>query len=114
MDIARKELVRHIKITLPLVALCLPLSAQYYVKEQNACPYETYIRVEGKCIDISEEGLSDIAKELDTPNVKEVNQEIREVNQELIELGEEVAELCLEEQPETLAQVEILEDICQY
>ena len=111
---ARKELINNIKITLPLIALCLPLSANYYVTAENGCPYETYIRVEGKCIDISEAGLNEIYEELDTDNIEEVSKEIEEVSQELEELGEEVAELCINKQPETASQAEILENICQY
>lgn len=118
---AKKELINNIKITLPLIALSLPLFANYHVTAENGCPYETYIRLEGKCIDISEQGLNEISDELDTPNVEEVSQEIEEVNQELEELGEEleelgeeIKELCIKEQPETQVQEEILEDMCQY
>lgn len=111
---ATKERINQIKITLPLIALCLPLFVNHYVKAENSCPYETYIRVEGKCVDISAEGLNDIAEELEIDAVQEVNQEIAEVSQELEELGAELAEFCVEEQPETSAQVEIMEDVCQY
>ena len=62
-EMATKELIHNIKITLPLIALCLPLSAKYYAIAENGCPYETYIRIEGKCIDISAEGLQNITKE---------------------------------------------------
>lgn len=111
---ATKELIHNIKITLPLIALCLPLSAKYYATAENGCPYETYIRIDGRCIDISAAGLQNITKELDTPNVEEVSKEIEEVNQELEELSAEVADLCMEEQPETDTQVEILAEMCHY
>lgn len=111
---ARKDLVNNIKITLPLIALCLPLSFDHYLKAENTCPYETYIRLEGKCLNISEQGLNKITSELDTPGLTEVNKEIEEVSQELGELGAEIVEFCVEEQPETTTQLEIMEDICQY
>ena len=111
---ATKERVNQIRITLPLIALCLPLFANHYVKAENSCPYETYIRVEGKCVDISEKGLNDITDELEGSAVKEVSKEIEEVGQELEELSEELDEFCILEQPETLTQVEIMEDVCQY
>jgi len=111
---ATKERVNQIRITLPLIALCLPLFANHYVRAENSCPFETYIRVEGKCADISEQGLNDIKEELESSAVKEVSKEIQEVSQELKELGEELVELCSSEQPETSTQIEILEDVCQY
>lgn len=111
---ATKERVNQIRITLPLIALCFPLFVNHYVKAENSCPYETYIRVEGKCVDISEGGLNDITEELNSSAVKEVNKEIEQVSQELEELGEELEEFCVEEQPETATQVEIMEDVCQY
>jgi len=92
----------------------LPLSFEHYLKADNTCPYETYIRIEGKCIDISEQGLDKITLELGTPHITEVNKEIKEVSQELKELKEEIAEFCVEEQPETETQIEIMEDMCQY
>lgn len=111
---ATKERINQIKITLPLIAVCLPLFANHYAKAENSCPYETYLRVEGKCVDISEEGLNDIAEELEVDAVKEVSQEIAEVSQELEELREELSDFCSLEQPETSAQVGIMEDVCQY
>ncbi|MEL6929040.1 MAG: hypothetical protein AAFO95_10425 [Cyanobacteria bacterium J06600_6] len=111
---ATKERVNQIRITLPLIALCLPLFVNHYVKAENSCPYETYIRVEGKCVDISEEGLNDIAEELEGNGVKEISKEVQQVSQELEELSEELAEFCSSEQPETSTQVEILSDVCQY
>ena len=110
----RQDMVNNIKITLPLIALCLPLSFEHYLKAENTCPYETYIRIEGKCIDISEQGLDKITLELGAAHITEVNKEIESVSQELEELKEEVAEFCVEEQPETEVQVEIMEDMCQY
>ena len=109
-----KEKKNNIKITLPLVALCLPLFANHSAMVENGCPYETYLRVDGKCLDISQEGLNDITEELDSNSVEEVSQEVEELSEELEELSEELAELCVEEQPETNAQIEIMEDVCQY
>ncbi len=111
---ATKERTNQIKITLPLIALCLPLFANHYVKAENGCPYETYLRVDNKCVDISHKGLNDITEELDKNVVKEVNQEIEDVSQELEDLSGELEEFCKQEQPETSAQVEIMEDVCQY
>jgi hypothetical protein len=111
---ATQERTNQIKITLPLVALCLPLFVNYHVKAENSCPYETYIRVEQKCVDISAQGLNDITEEFESNAVKEVNQEIEGVSQKLEELSQELEEYCLEEQPETSTQVAIMEDVCQY
>lgn len=109
-----KEKKNNIKTTLPLVALCLPLFANYSATIENGCPYETYIRVEGKCLDISQEGLSNMTEELDTNSVKEIDKEVAELSEELEELNEELEDLCIEQQPETTSQIEILEDVCQY
>lgn len=111
---ATKERINQIRLTLPLIALCFPLFVNHYVKAENSCPFETYIRVEDKCVDISEQGLSEITAELDSGAIESVSQEIKQVSQELAELGEELQEFCVAEQPETIAQVEILEDVCQY
>lgn len=109
-----KEKRKNIGTTLPLIALCIPLFANYSAAMENSCPYETYLRVDDKCLDISQEGLNDITQELDSSSVKEVNKEVAELSEELEELSEELEELCLEEQPETNAQIEIIEDVCQY
>ncbi|MBE9044126.1 hypothetical protein IQ255_06860 [Pleurocapsales cyanobacterium LEGE 10410] len=109
---ATKERINNIKITLPLIALCLPLFVKYQVTAENGCPYETYIRVDGKCLDISKQGLEEIAEEFDDNLAKEVNQEVNQVSKELEELSEELDELCVE-QPETMTQSEILENVCQ-
>lgn len=111
---ATKEKTNQIKITLPLIALCLPLFANHYVTAENGCPYETYIRVDNKCVDISQKGLNEITKELDKNAVKEVSKEIEEVGLELEELSEELEEFCIETKPETSSQVEIMSDVCQY
>ncbi|NJK58289.1 MAG: hypothetical protein HC939_21080 [Pleurocapsa sp. SU_5_0] len=111
---ATQEKTNQIKITLPLVALCLPLFVNYHVKAENSCPYETYIRVEQKCVDISTQRLNDITEEFESNAVKEVNQEIEGVSQKLEELSEELEEYCHKEQPETSIKVEIREDVCQY
>ncbi|MEN9521275.1 MAG: hypothetical protein RLZZ381_3863 [Cyanobacteriota bacterium] len=111
---ATQERTNQIKITLPLVALCLPLFANYHVKAENSCPYETYIRVEQKCVDISAQGLNNITEEFESNAVKEVNQELEQVSQKLEKLSAELEEYCLEEQPKTFTQVEIMEDVCQY
>lgn len=109
-----KEKINQIGITLPLIALSLPLFANHYAKADNSCPYETYIHVEEKCIDISEQGLGNLTQELEDDAVLEVSKEIKQVSQELADLGDELEEFCLELQPETSAEVEIVEDICQY
>lgn len=109
-----KERINNIKITLPLVALCLPLFVEYSVTAENSCPYETYMHLEGKCLDISEKGLNNITEEIDSSLVKEVNKELAEVNKELEELNNELEEFCVEEHPETSTQIEIMEDMCQY
>ena len=110
---ASKERINHIKLTLPLIALCLPLFVEYQVTAENGCPYETYIRVDGKCLDISQQGLDNISEELDSNLVAKVNKEVNQVSKELEELSQELEELCVE-QAETLTQSEILENVCQY
>ena len=109
-----KEKKKNITITLPLIALCVPLFSNYSAAIENGCPFETYVRVEGKCLDISQEGLNGITQELDSNLVKEVNKEVAELGEELEELNEELEELCIEEQPKTASQIEIMEDVCQY
>ncbi|MGD1917774.1 MAG: hypothetical protein ACFCAD_02125 [Pleurocapsa sp.] len=113
-DMAIDEKKKNIKFTLPLIALCVPLFANYSATMENGCPFETYVRVDGKCLDISEEGLNDITEKLDSSSVIQVNKEVAEINEELEELSEELEELCIEEQPETTSQIEIMEDVCQY
>ena len=109
-----KEKRHQITITLPLVALCLPLFADYSASLKNSCSYDVYLRVNGKCLDISQEGLNDLTEELDSESAIEVTQEIVEVNQELEDLSQELAKLCLEEQPETVSEIEIIQEVCQY
>ena len=109
-----KELIDNIKITLPLIALCLPLFAKHSISAENGCPYQVYMHLDGKCLDISEQGLNNITEELDSSLVKEVSKEIEEVSKELEDLTQEVEEFCSEEIPETLAQIEIMHDMCQY
>lgn len=109
-----KERIDNIKITLPLIALCLPLFAKYSISAENSCPYQIYMHLDGKCLDISEQGLNNITEEIDSSFFKEVNKEIEEVSKELEELSEEVEEFCLEQNPETPAQIEIMQDMCQY
>ena len=107
----------QIKIILPLIALCLPLFANYNVKAENACPYKTYIHVDDKCMDISAEGLQEITEEIDSDAVADVSQEIKDVSEELSELSTELNELCDREayrqQPQTTEQTEAIEDVCQ-
>jgi len=110
----KKERINHIKITLSLVALCLPLFAKYSVTAQNGCPYETYMRVDGKCLDISQEGLNNMTEELNSNSGKEVKQEIIELNEEIQDLSKELEDLCIQEQPENKSQIEIIENVCQY
>lgn len=109
-----KEKKTSIRTTLPLIALCMPLFANYSAAMENGCPYETYLRVDEKCLDISQEGLNDLTEELDSNSIKEVNKEVTELNEELEELSEELEELCVEKQPETNSQIKIMEDVCQY
>ena len=111
---ATKERVNQIIITLPLIAVCLPLFVNHHVKAENSCPYETYIRLEERCVDISEQGLNEITQELEDDAVLEISQEIESVSRELEDLNEELEEFCVESQPETSAQIEIVEDVCQY
>ena len=80
---ATEEQVNQIKITLPLIAVCLPLFVNHYVKAENSCPYETYIRLEERCVDISEQGLNEITQELEDDAVLEISKEIESVSQEL-------------------------------
>lgn len=103
---AKKEKFHNFKITLPLIALCLPLFANQYVTAENGCPFETFIRVEGKCLDISAKGIDNIAEQLDIESVEEINREIED-------LSEEIKELCVIENPEHTAQINIVEDMCQ-
>lgn len=109
----KKERINQIKITLPLIALCLPLFAKHSVIAKNECPYETYIHVDNKCLDISAQGLYEIAAELDTSAVEEVNQEIEEVSQKLANLRVELAEFCVAKPSATESQAEIAANICQ-
>ncbi|MEL6442316.1 MAG: hypothetical protein AAFQ80_24095 [Cyanobacteria bacterium J06621_8] len=109
-----KERIDQIKITLPLIVLSLPVFAHHNVVAENACPFETYIRVDNKCLDISEQGLNEIAKKLDNNAVPEINQEIKDVSQQLAELSAELAKFCLPQQSRTDSQAETLADICQY
>lgn len=114
---ATQERINQIGITLSLIALCLPLFVNYHVKAKNSCPYETYIRVDQKCVDISAQGLGEITAKLDRIDqngVEEVTQEIAEVSNELEDLSQELEEYCLKEQPITDYQVEIMSDVCQY
>lgn len=111
---ATNEKKKNIKFTLPLIALCVPLFANYSATVENGCPFETYLRVDDKCLDISKEGLNDITEELDSTSIKQVNKEVSELSEELEELSEELEELCIEEQPQTASQIEIIEDVCQY
>lgn len=112
----KKEKINNLKITLSFVALCLPLFAKYSVTAQNGCPYETYVRIDGKCLDISQEGLNDIIEELDSNSVeiKDVNQEVKELNQDLNELSKELKELCVTEHPQETSKIKIMENVCQY
>jgi hypothetical protein len=116
-DMATKESINkinNIKITLPLIALCLPLFVKYYAKAENSCPYETYLHFDGKCLDISTQGLNDITEELNTNSVNEVNQEIADINQGLENISDKLDELCTTENPDTSTQIDIVENICQY
>jgi predicted transcriptional regulator len=108
-DMFTKEKVNNIKITLSLIALCVPLFANHSAMIENSCPYETYVRVDGKCLDISQEGLSNITEELNRNN-----NSVTEVSTEVKELSQELEKLCGLGQPETTSQIEIMADVCQY
>lgn len=110
---ATKEIINNI-ITLPLIALCLPLFVEDRITAEHSCPYETYLRVDNKCLDISERGLNDLTAKLDTNSIKEVDREIEDVSKELEELSAELKEFCVKQQPETSTQKEIIQDVCQY
>ncbi len=90
---ATKEKINQIKITLPLVALCLPLFANHQVIAENGCPFETYLRLEEKCVDISKSGFSNITQEIDDHEIKEINLEIKQVSQKLAEFNSELAKV---------------------
>jgi hypothetical protein len=109
-----KNKINNIKITLSLIALCLPLFVKYYAQAKNSCPYETYLHLDGKCLDVSTEGLNNITEELNTNSVNEVNQEIANINQGLENISDQLDELCVTKTPETLTQIDIVENICQY
>jgi hypothetical protein len=106
-DMFTKERVHNIKITLSLFALCVPLFANHSTMSENSCPYETYVRLKGKCLDISQEGLNDITEELDSNSVAKVGIQIEALSQEL-------SDLCGSEQSETASQLKIMADVCQY
>ena len=109
---ATKEIINNI-ITLPLIALCLPLFVEDRITVENGCPYETYLRVDNKCLDISEPGLNYLTAKLDPNSVKEVDREIEDVSKELKELSAELEEFCVEKL-ETSTQIRIIRDVCQY
>ena len=46
--------------------------------------------------------------------IRDRNKEVAELSEELEELSDELEELCVEEQPETASQIEIMEEVCQY
>ena len=109
---ATKEII-NIVFTLPLIAFCLSLFAEDRAKAENGCPFETYLRVDDKCLDISEPGLESITAKLDPNSVREVSHEIKQVSKELEDLGEELEEVCIE-RSQTAAEAKILEDVCQH
>ena len=110
----KKKKLNNIRITLLLIALCLPLFAKYSVTAENGCPYETYMRVDGKCLDISQEGLNNMTANLDANSGKEVKKEIKELNEEIEDLSEELKDLCVREKLESKSQIEMIENVCQY
>lgn len=101
-----KEYFDHLKITLPLIAFCLPLFVKYSVEAENSCPYENYMLIDQKCLDISQTGLTDLTEELDNTSFEDVSQDIEE-------LGAQLTELCTEEQSVDSAESEILKEMCQ-
>lgn len=111
-----KESVCNILFTLSLIALCLPLFVKDRVKAENACPYETYLRVDDRCLDVSQPGLDTIVAKINTdsynPN-KPVNREIEQVGQELQKLSGKLDRLCGEDRFQTL-ETKTIKDVCQY
>lgn len=79
-------------ITLPLIAFSIPLFAEHSITAANGCPYETFMRVDGKCLDISQEGLKDMTTVLSSNSIKKVDHKLEQVSQELTELKAELAE----------------------
>jgi len=106
-----KEYFDHLKITLPLIAFCLPLFFKYSVKAKNSCPYEIYMHIDEKCLDISRTGLNNLTQELNNISAEGISKEVEELGEEL---GEELTEICTEEQPVDSAQIEIMEEMCKY
>ena len=90
----------------------IPLFAKDRAVADNTCPYETYLRVDNRCLGISEPGLDTITAQLDADSVKKVNRQLAEVSKELDDLSEELDEFCVK-QPEISEGAEILQDICQ-
>lgn len=108
---ATKEII-NIGFTLTLIAFGIPLFAKDRAVADNACPYETYLRVDNRCLNISEPGLGSMTAQLNADSVKKVNRELAEVSKELDDLSAELDKFCVE-QSETSESSEILQDVCQ-
>ena len=108
---ATKEII-NTGFTLTLIAFGLPLFAKDRAIANNPCLYETYLRVDNRCLGISEPGSGSITAQLNADSVKKVNRELAEVSKELDDLSEELDNFCVE-QRETSERSEILQDVCQ-
>ncbi|BAZ43741.1 hypothetical protein NIES4102_07420 [Chondrocystis sp. NIES-4102] len=106
--------INHIKITLPLIALCLPLFVKHYAEAENSCPYETYLHFDGKCLDISAEGLNNINQGFSINSSKVVNREIADLHQRVEKISNKIEQLCMTEIPQTSVEIDIVENVCQY
>ena len=71
-----KKKTNQIKITLPLIALCIPLFANHHVTAESGCPFDTYLRLESKCVDISQQELNEIVEEINDNSIAEVSRQI--------------------------------------
>jgi hypothetical protein len=80
-----KSNTKKVRFILPLIALCLPLFVEYGVSADNSCPYEKYIFLEGKCVDLSEDRLNEVNKQANK-SIKKVDREIKQLNRELNKL----------------------------
>ncbi len=95
---------KKVGFILPLIALCLPLFIEYGVSADNSCAYETYIFLEGKCVDLSEERFTEVSDEF-SKAIKKVDREIKQLNREL-------NKLCNEKETTDKSSEELIEEMC--
>jgi hypothetical protein len=100
-----KNKSKKVRFILPLIALCLPLFVEYGVSADNTCPYETYIYLQGKCVNLSTERLHTVPDE--SSNI------IKKVDRKLQQLNQELTKLCNEESATNEPTAEIIEEMCQ-